>query len=292
MNPRHLLESFQIAPKKSLGQNFLHDPNLLEKIVNLAELTPETTVLEIGPGTGTLTVKLGQKAGRVVAIEIDERLIPVLDNQLRDLPHVEVVHGDFRDVDFEALVGPGDYIVVANLPYYITSLILQRLLEARHKPKRVLVTVQQEVAERLVAAPGEMSLLAVSVQFYGAVSIVARFGPGVFWPRPEVGSALVRIDLTQAPALDVPDEKSFFSVVRAGFSQKRKQLRNSLAAGLKISHAVSAAILTEAGIDPTRRAETLTLEEWAALSRTYAARHGLSQEVSPHQTGPSFVEQA
>lgn len=276
MNPRYLIESFDIAPKKSLGQNFLHDPNLLEKIVKLADLTPETTVLEIGPGTGSLTVRLGQKAGRVVAIEIDERLIPVLKNQLHDLPNVEVVHGDFRDVDFEALVGPDAYIVVANLPYYITSLILQRLLEARHKPERLLVTVQQEVAERLVAKPGEMSLLAVSVQFYGAVSIVGKFGPGVFWPRPEVGSAVVRIDLTDAPALDVPDEKEFFTVVRAGFGQKRKQLRNSLAAGLKISHGASAALLHAAGIDPTRRAETLLLEEWAALSRTYLASRALS----------------
>lgn len=276
MNPRYLLESFEIAPKKSLGQNFLHDPNLLEKIVNLADLTPETTVLEIGPGTGSLTVKLGQKAGRVVAIEIDERLIPVLDNQLRDLPHVEVIYGDFRDVDFEALVGPGDYIVVANLPYYITSLALQRLLEARHKPKRILVTVQQEVAERMVAKPAEMSLLAVSVQFFGAVSIMGKFGSGVFWPRPDVDSAMVRIDLTQAPVLDVPDEAAYFAVVRAGFGQKRKQLRNSLAAGLKISHAASAAMLNDAGIDPSRRAETLTLGEWAALSRTYLVSRALS----------------
>ncbi|MCC7207626.1 MAG: 16S rRNA (adenine(1518)-N(6)/adenine(1519)-N(6))-dimethyltransferase RsmA [Anaerolineae bacterium] len=276
MNPRYLLESFEIAPKKSLGQNFLHDPNLLEKIVHLADLTPQSTVLEIGPGTGSLTVKLGQKAGRVVAIEIDERLIPVLENQLRDLPHVRVVHGDFREIDFEALVGPGEYIVVANLPYYITSLALQRLLEARHKPERILVTVQQEVAERLVAKPGDMSLLAVSVQYFGAVSIVGKFGPGVFWPRPEVDSALVRIDLTQAPALDVPDEGAFFAVVRAGFSQKRKQLRNSLASGLKITHAASAALLHEAGIEPSRRAETLTLEEWAALSRVYSASRALS----------------
>jgi 16S rRNA (adenine1518-N6/adenine1519-N6)-dimethyltransferase len=272
MNPKYLLDVFDIAPKKSLGQNFLHDPNALEKIVSIAELMPEDTVLEVGPGTGTLTVALAQSAAHVIAVEIDGRLLPVLQRTLGDFPNVEVIHADILETDVEALIGPRNYSVVANLPYYITSAVMRHLLEVRHKPQRLILTMQEEVAERLVAKPGDMSILAVGIQFYGKARIVARLGAGAFWPRPEVSSAVVRIDVAEHPQVDVPDEADFFRVVRAGFGQKRKQLRNSLGAGLGLTHPESVAVLEEAGIDPARRAETLSIHEWAALTRVVAAQ--------------------
>lgn len=267
MNDRDRLERHAITPKKSLGQNFLHDPNTLEKIVALAELDPGATVLEIGPGTGNLTQVLARHAARLVAVELDDRLIPLLRDTMGDQPHVEVIHGDILDLDLSALLGDAPYSVVANLPYYITSAILRHLLEAPHRPQRVVITVQREVAERIVAEPDDMSLLAVSVQYYGRPEIVMRLKPAVFWPRPDVDSAVVRIDVYERPPVDVPDSGAFFRVVRAGFSQKRKQLRNALSGGLQIEKTSADDLLLAAGIAPQRRAETLTLAEWAALTR-------------------------
>ena len=266
MNDRQLLEQHAITPKKSLGQNFLHDPNTLEKIVEIADLSPDATVLEIGPGTGNLTRALAGRAARVIAVEVDGRLIPLLQDATAAFPHVEIVHADILDVNVGDLVGATPYVVVANLPYYITSAILRHLLENTPRPQRLVLTVQREVAERLVAGPGDMSLLAVSVQFYGQPQIAMRLNPAAFWPRPDVDSAVVRIDVFDAPRVAVPDEKAFFRVVRAGFGQKRKQLRNALSAGLGISKAQAVELLERAGIDPQRRAETLSIEEWAALA--------------------------
>ncbi len=274
MNPRSLLERYNIQPKKSLGQNFLHDPGVLDKIAAAAELTPADAVLEIGPGTGALTERLAAAAGRVVAVETDARLQPLLAERLAGCSHVEVVYADILAVDVPALMGPAPYIVVANLPYYITSAILRHLLEAPRRPRRLVLTVQQEVAERIMAAPGDLSLLAVSVQFYGQPRTVMHIKPAAFWPRPDVDSAVLRIDVYDRPPVDVPDERAFFRVVRAGFSQKRKQLRNALGAGLGLGGEAAAALLTRAGVDPRRRAETMTLAEWAALARA-AAEGGL-----------------
>jgi 16S rRNA (adenine1518-N6/adenine1519-N6)-dimethyltransferase len=181
------------------------------------------------------------------------------------------MYEDFLKVDVLRLVGAKDFIVVANVPYYITSKILRNLLDSHRRPRRIVLTVQMEVAERIIAEPGDMSLLAVSVQFYGKPQIVTRLKPGVFWPRPDVDSAVLRIDCYDDLPLDVPDSKTFFRVVRAGFSQKRKQLKNSLSGGLGIKSRAAGDMLDEAGIDATRRAETLSLEEWAALTRAYAA---------------------
>jgi 16S rRNA (adenine1518-N6/adenine1519-N6)-dimethyltransferase len=270
-NPRTLLDQYELQPKKSLGQNFLHDPNTLEKIVNTAELMPDDTVVEIGPGTGTLTKLLAQKARHVISIEIDASLRPVLEQELAPYDNVVVMYEDFLKVDVLRLVGAKDFIVVANVPYYITSKILRNLLDSHRRPRRIVLTVQMEVAERIIAEPGDMSLLAVSVQFYGKPQIVTRLKPGVFWPRPDVDSAVLRIDCYDDLPLDVPDSKTFFRVVRAGFSQKRKQLKNSLSGGLGIKSRAAGDMLDEAGIDATRRAETLSLEEWAALTRAYAA---------------------
>lgn len=266
MNPKTLLDQFDIHPRKSLGQNFLHDPGVLDKIVAAAQLRPDETVLEIGPGTGTLTERLADTARRIIAVEVDERLRPVLDQQFQAHPNVLILYQDILTVDVPQLVGEGSYVVAANLPYYITSAILRHLLEARHKPRRMVLTVQQEVAERLVAQPDEMSLLTVSVQFYGSPRIISRIKPAAFWPRPDVDSAVVSIDVYDRPPIDVSNERAFFRVVRAGFGQKRKQLRNALASGLGIKAEAAGVMLEKAGIEPQRRAETMTLQEWSALT--------------------------
>ena len=267
MNPRKLLEQYGIHPRRDLGQNFLHDPGILARIVQLAALAPDDTVLEVGPGTGALTRRLADAAARVVAVESDERLMPLLRRQTADLPNVALVHADILSVDVGALVGDEPFKVVANLPYYITSAILRRLLEKPPRPQRLTLTVQREVAERLVAAPGDMSLLAVGVQFYGMPQVRLRVKRGAFWPAPEVESAVVCIDVYDTPPVLVDDERQFFRVVRAGFSQKRKQLRNALASGLALDATAVAAAMIGAGVAPERRAETLSLSEWAALAR-------------------------
>lgn len=269
MNPKQLLEQYAIAPKKSLGQNFLHDPNTLEKIASLAELTREDTVLEIGPGTGALTEALARQAGRVIAVEVDTRLQPLLEERFAAYPHVELVFADILSAHHPTWTGD-DYVVVANVPYYITSAILRHLLETEPRPRRLVMTVQAEVAERLVAVPGEMSLLSVSAQYYGRPRIVMRLKPAVFWPRPDVDSAVVRIDLDERASVAAPDASTFFRVARAGFSQKRKQLKNSLAGGLSLDIATATTLIETAGIDPRRRPETLSLEEWARLAQVYA----------------------
>lgn len=268
MNPKTLLDRFGLQPHKSLGQNFLHDPNALEKIVDSAELLPDETVLEIGPGTGALTEVLARRAARVIAVELDNRLEPILEERFGALDNVQIVYQDILETDVPALVGPNPFSVVANVPYYITSAILRHLLESSHRPRRLVLTVQYEVAERLVAKPGDMSLLAVSAQYYGKPKIVGRLKPGVFWPRPDVDSAVVRLDVHTERLVEVPSDEIFFKVAKAGFSQKRKQLKNSLGDGMLMTTEKAGLWLEGAGIDPRRRAETLTLAEWALLART------------------------
>ena len=278
-----LLRAHGLHPKKGLGQHFLADQAALDRIVAAADLTPADTVLEIGPGLGTLTQLLAERAGRVVAVELDDQLAAVLAERLAGQPNVEVHPGNILHIsDFASLMGPS-YKVVANLPYYITSAVLRHLLERPDPPSLLVVTVQREVAERIAAAPPDMSLLAVSVQFYGRPRIVARIPAGAFYPPPKVDSAVVRIDVRDEPAvalgagpaspegdlceasgtrLNVAD---FFRVARAGFGHKRKTLRNALSAGLGLAPASAEQALAQAGIDPRRRAETLALQEWADL---------------------------
>ncbi len=267
MNPKHLLDHYQIAPRKSLGQNFLIDPNTLDKIADAATLMPTDTVIEVGAGTGALTERLAALARRVIALELDERMKPILAAAALRHPNIELVYGDVLTVNLAALLNNAPYSVCANVPYYITSAIIKLFLEAPHKPQHLVLTVQAEVAERIIAAPNDMSILAVSVQYYAKPKIVTRLSPSVFYPRPDVASAVLRLDVYDQPIVDTPDDKMFFRVVKAGFSQKRKQLKNSLGA-LTVN---ADAILQSANIDPRRRAETLTLAEWAALTRAYAA---------------------
>lgn len=270
-NPKILLDQYNLMPKKSLGQNFLHDPNALEKIVSTADLMPEDTVVEIGPGTGALTRALAEKVRHVFSIEIDDRMRPILEGELAPYNNVYLVFEDILKVDVLGLVGEREYVVVANVPYYITSAILRHLLEVPRRPRSIVLTIQNEVAERIIAQPGDMSLLAVSVQFYGKPEIATRLKAGAFWPRPDVDSAVIRIDTYETLPFEVPSTDLFFRVVKAGFSQKRKQLRNALSGGLGIKTQAGGELLEAAGIDPTRRAETLTIEEWARLTQVYSA---------------------
>ncbi len=263
-----LLRAYGLRPKKSLGQNFLTDPAALQRIVAAADLVADDTVLEVGAGLGTLTRLLAEKAGRVVAVELDERLVGILHKQLADLANVEIVHGDILQIREFGFSQQG-YKVVGNLPYYITSAVLRHFLEGDPRPRLMVVTVQREVAERIVAQLPDMSLLATSVQFYGRPDIVARIPAGAFYPPPQVDSAVVRIQVAGQPAIALPQgvsEADFFRVVRAGFGQKRKTLRNALSAGLGLPPAQVAEVLTQAGVDPRRRAETLSLAEWVEIA--------------------------
>lgn len=266
MDARALLKRYGLRPSKGLGQNLLVDQGALQKIVAAAELVANDTVLEIGAGLGTLTEQLARAAGRVVAVELDERMTSVLRETLSGFDNVALIQGDILALDPAKLVAPvTQYKVVANLPYYITSAVLRHLLEASLRPQRMVVTVQREVAERIVARPGQMSLLSVSVQFYGRPQILFRIRPGSFYPSPEVESAVIRIDMYDAPPVDVEDVDAFFRVAKAGFAQRRKQLRNTLAGGLRLPPEEVEARLQEAGVDPKRRAQTLSLEEWARV---------------------------
>ena len=271
MHPRQILDRYAITPKQSLGQNFLYDEGLLARITAAAELSPDDAVLEIGPGLGALTRQLAQAAGRVVAVELDDRLLPILRYELEPFNNVELIHGDILTFD-PAGWFDGPFVVVANVPYYITGAILRHLLDGRPRPKRLVLTVQREVADRLTARPPDMSLLAVSVQYYGSVKLIGTVKAGAFWPRPEVDSAIIRVDVDDRHLVRGEGEQgrkgedeAFFRVVRAGFSEKRKQLKNNLR-HLGLGDEAIAAALASAGIDGRRRAETLTVGEWEQLT--------------------------
>jgi 16S rRNA (adenine1518-N6/adenine1519-N6)-dimethyltransferase len=285
-----------LRPSKSLGQNFLVDPLHQARIVAAADLARDDAVLEIGAGDGFLTALIAAQAGRVVAVELDERLISVLRRRFSAQAHVLVLHGDILEMDIGEVMrtGVGDvqdssldadagtrFKVVANLPYYITGAVIRKLLELEDPPGLSVLTVQREVAERIVADPPHMSLLAVSVQFYCFGEIVDRIPASAFRPSPRVESATVRLLQRADPMFPGLQVEDFFKVTRAGFCQPRKQLRNSLALGMRVSPNVATAWLQAAGISPQRRAETLTLEDWGRLTEAVtresdevlAARH-------------------
>jgi 16S rRNA (adenine1518-N6/adenine1519-N6)-dimethyltransferase len=222
-----------------------------------------------------LTGELAGKAGRVIAVELDDRLADILRQRLASAGNVTVVNGDILKLEPSALVGdkPIEYKVVANLPYYITSAVIRHFLEASLKPRLMVVMVQKEVAEAIVAEPGRMSLLSISVQFYGEPEIVSHVPARCFYPSPEVDSAILRINVYPRPVIDVKDTDGFFKLVRAGFTAPRKQLANSLAQGLKLPKAEVLPLLEEAGIMYKRRAETLSLEEWQRLWQVFRRRH-------------------
>ncbi|MBI5950104.1 MAG: ribosomal RNA small subunit methyltransferase A [Chloroflexi bacterium] len=260
-----VLRRFGLRADKSLGQNFLQDAEALERIALAAEIQADDTVLEIGPGLGSLTRYLAVSAREVVALELDPELIPPLRAVLAPHPNVHVVQGDILKTAVSELVGRQDYLVVANIPYYITSAIMRHLLEGTPKPRRIVLTIQKEVAERICAGAGDLSLLALSVQVYGKPSIAAVIPATAFHPAPKVDSAILRVDIYPQPLIPRETLPTFFKLTKAGFSQKRKTLRNSLSSGLHIKTQEAESLLKSTGIDPMRRAETLSIEEWGGL---------------------------
>ena len=273
MSLRH---RYNLRPKKWLGQNFLLDETALLKIVAAGAITRDDLVLEVGPGLGSLTRHLASAAGFVVSVEIDNNLIPILHEILRAYNNVKIIQGDILKLNIEnvlssALPGKGysQYIVIANIPYNITSALIRHLLEADIQPNRVVLTVQEEVAMRICAFPPHLSLLALSVQVYGEPTIQSKIPAGAFYPTPKVNSAVLSIKIYPQPLIPVSHRDIFFRFIKAGFSQKRKTLRNSLSAGLGQPKSQIEELLTKQGIDPGRRAQTLDIEEWKSLTLSY-----------------------
>ena len=273
LNASAVLKRHGLRADKSLGQNFLQDPFALAAIASAAEIQPTDTVLEIGPGLGSLTRYLAASAKQVIAVELDYDLLIPLKAVLAPYKNVRVVHGDILKLSPQDLVAEQDYIVAANIPYYITSAVIRHLLESDPKPRRIVLTVQKEVAERICAKPGDMSLLALSVQVYGNPRIAARIPANAFFPEPKVDSAVLSVDIYPSPLIKLELLESFFKMIKAGFSQKRKTLRNSLSSGLHISTAISEELLKQANIDPMRRAETLSIEAWQTLCEIKTDSH-------------------
>ncbi len=274
---KEIIAKYGFSFKKSLGQNFLIDQNILHKIVAAAGLDKTKGALEIGPGIGALTQHLAAEAAKVTAVEIDPRLIPILRDVLAQDSHVEVVHGDVLKLDLKQLfeekfADVSKVSVVANLPYYVTTPILMKLLEEKLPLENIVVMIQKEVAERMAAKPGgkEYGSLSVAVQFYCEPQIVCLVPHTVFIPQPNVDSAVIKLALRDKPPVDVPDEAHFFRIVQASFAQRRKTLANNLTALVgKERREELTQLLLSCEIDPVRRGETLSLEEFARISRAF-----------------------
>jgi 16S rRNA (adenine1518-N6/adenine1519-N6)-dimethyltransferase len=263
---KKLLAEYDLHAKKGLGQNFLIEGGVLKKIAAAAELTPTDTVIEVGPGLGVLTETLLEQAGKVIAIELDNHLADILKTRFAGVAKITVINDDVLKVNPADILGKEtNYMVVANLPYYITSAVIRHFLEAPVKPNTLVLMVQKEVAKQITAQPGEMSLLSVSVQLYGKPTVVGKVSAHCFYPAPNVDSAILKIAVYPQPKIETDDITGFFDIARAGFSANRKQLVNSLANGLKATKAEIIPVLEKAGIDPQRRAESLTIDEWGIL---------------------------
>ncbi|MNB66963.1 Ribosomal RNA small subunit methyltransferase A [compost metagenome] len=272
---KEIIAAHGFSFKKSLGQNFLIDQNILNKIVDAAGLKENTGVLEIGPGIGALTERLAAEAGAVTAVEIDQRLIPILSDVLAPYPHVKIRHGDVLKVDLRQLFaedfsGVERVSVVANLPYYVTTPILMKLLEEKLPLANIVVMIQKEVADRMAASPGgkDYGSLSIAVQYYSEPELICTVPHTVFIPQPNVESAVIRLKVRERPPVEVRDEKHFFEVVRASFTQRRKTISNNLKARFfpKEGRERLEELLAAAGIEPSRRGETLSLAEYARLS--------------------------
>jgi 16S rRNA (adenine1518-N6/adenine1519-N6)-dimethyltransferase len=258
--------ALKTKPGKALGQHFLADNRVLTRIVSAAAIGPVDLVLEIGPGRGALTRRLLDRGARVFAIELDPRLAATLSGRLGNPPNLTVVEGDARKAETPLLAPAGSsYKVVGNLPYYAANPILRRFLEASRQPSSIVVTLQEEVARNIAAAPGKMGFLSVAVQYYATPRLVCTVPPTAFRPPPKVTSAVVRLEVLARPAVEVADREAFFAVVKSGFSAPRKQLRNSLAQGLGVPPETVGRLLEGLGMDGSRRPATLSLDEWSSI---------------------------
>jgi 16S rRNA (adenine1518-N6/adenine1519-N6)-dimethyltransferase len=270
ISPKEILKKYRIFPSKRLGQSFLIDKKVLKKIVEVADLSKNDSVLEVGPGIGNLTIELAKKVKKVIAVEKDEKMVEILKERLKEkrIKNVEIVNEDILKF-LPSFKLRRSYKVVANIPYYLTSRLIRNLLEAKRRPKLIVLMIQKEVAQRICAKPPKMNLLAVSVQFYAKPEIVSFVSRNCFWPRPKVDSAIIKISniKKQKPT---KEEKLFFKIVRAGFSHPRKQLINNLSKGLKKNKKIVKEWLLNCGISPDKRAENLSIEEWKRLTISFS----------------------
>ena len=264
---KDLLVRYQLNPSKGLGQNFLIDPHAIQEMLTAAQIEPTDTILEIGPGLGALTQALAQKARKVIAIEKDQKMVNILQETLKDFKNVEIIYGDVLKLDTAYLMRKTDYKIVASLPYYITAPVIRKFLEmVEARPRTMVLVVQKEVAQRIRAKPLKMNILALSVQFYAVPKIIAYVKKTSFWPQPKVDAAILQI-LPLSTAYPV-DPHKFFTVVKAGFSQPRKQLLNNLSTQLHLPRKQVEQWLQKNNIQPTQRAETLTIQNWIDLANT------------------------
>lgn len=269
---KEIIEKHGFRFSKSLGQNFLIDGNIIDKIIEGSNINAGDGIIEIGPGIGTLTQKLCENAEKVVAIELDNNLLPILEETLGDYNNVEIIHGDVLKVDLHQLIREKleDRMVkvVANLPYYITTPIIMKLLEEKLDIDKIVVMVQKEVAFRMKALPGnkDYGALSVAVQYYSKPEIIVDVPQNVFMPRPNVDSAVIMLDVYKAPAVQVKEQKLFFRVVKAAFGKRRKTLLNALANSIDLKKEEIEAVLKRSEIDPMRRGETLDIAEFARIS--------------------------
>jgi len=273
----------KIKPKKSLGQNFLRDDQILQKIIASAELSSDDFVIEVGPGEGVLTEQLAKYAKKVVAIELDNNLVPILEEKFSETKNIEIIHNDILKINLPELleaegstfgspkVEPSDalqsYKVIANIPYYITSPIIRLFLEQTNQPKEIILLVQKEVAQRIVAKPGRQSILAASVQYYGAAEILFEVNKKSFFPIPKVDSAVIKI--IPQKSFDKELDKKFFRIVKAGFSAKRKTLLNTFSSSLQLDKNIVEEKLKSAGISPAARAQELSIGQWEVLVKLF-----------------------
>ena len=272
LNVHQILKDHQIRPDKRLGQNFLIVDAYLEKIVAEAGILPSDTVLEIGPGLGSLTVHLCAAAARITAVELDQRFIPPLKEVTKDFSNFEVIQGDILLLEPHDLNLTDGYCVVANIPYYITSAVIKHLLTAQTKPRVLVLTIQKEVAKRITSKSGKLSLLALSVLVFGDPEYAFPIPAGAFYPQPKVDSAVIKVDILDEPRIPPSNLDAFFKLARAGFQQKRKNLRNSLSSGVQLEKSFVEELLAAAQIDKNRRAETLSMDEWIELTKVYLSQ--------------------
>lgn len=265
---RNIVKKYGFKFSKGLGQNFLIDDTVLEDIVQAADISPEDLVIEIGPGVGTLTKLLLKRAKKVCAVELDDKLIPILNEELKEFSNLEIIHGDALKVDFNEIIGDEKSVkVVANLPYYVTTPIISRLLKGNYNFSSITIMIQKEVAERIAAKPStkDYGALTLLVQYYSAIEVVRKVGPDAFIPQPKVESMVIKLSKLPAPRVDVADVDLLFKVIRESFNMRRKTLSNSLK-NLKLDKERLQKAFEDAGIDPRRRGETLSIEEFGRLS--------------------------
>lgn len=265
-----MLKEHQICPSKRLGQNFLVDKEAVKKIVEAAGLELEDVILEVGPGLGILTQELAKRAKKVIAVEKDQNMIEILRTTLKDLKNVEVIQGDIRKINTKYYTPNTRYKIVANLPFYLAAPVIRQFLEVENPPKEMVLVVQKEVGQRICAKPPDMNILAVSVQIYAKPKIVSYISKKSFWPSPKVDSAIIKITINKKQL--TTDQNLFFKIVKAGFSQPRKQLINNLSKGLDLEKEKIQNWLSKNNVQPTQRAETLKVQDWINLTKTIKPR--------------------